>query len=94
MSSTKVDLNMMSGLLAKKGAPVAPASDAVQRGASAPSAKTHKTKSSQDEIVNLSFKVPSEFRKRFKLAAIEEGITQNELVQRMLDAWQAQDHHS
>jgi hypothetical protein len=42
-----------------------------------------------DEIVNLSFKVSSAFRKRFKLAAIHEGITQNELVQRALDAWES-----
>jgi hypothetical protein len=41
-----------------------------------------------DEIVNLSFKVSSAFRKRFKLAAIHAGMTQNELVQRALDAWE------
>jgi hypothetical protein len=35
-------------------------------------------------------KVPAQVRKRFKLAAIHAGITQNELVQRMLAAWEAQ----
>lgn len=89
MSKAKVDLNMMSGLLAKKGSQVEPASDAVQRGSSS-IAKAEKMKPSKDEIVNLSFKVPAEFRKRFKLAAIEEGITQNELVQRLLEAWESQ----
>ncbi len=44
--------------------------------------------SADDEVVNLSFKVSSAFRKRFKLAAIHAGITQNELVQRALDAWE------
>lgn len=86
---TKVNLNKMSGLLAPKGTPVVPASDAVQRSAS-PSSKDEKMKESIDDIVNLSFKVPSAFRKRFKLAAINAGITQNELVQRALSAWEAQ----
>ena len=44
--------------------------------------------SADDKVVNLSFKVSSAFRKRFKLAAIHAGITQNELVQRALDAWE------
>jgi hypothetical protein len=44
----------------------------------------------ETETVNLSFKVPAQVRKRFKLAAIHAGITQNELVQRMLAAWEAQ----
>lgn len=86
MSKTSVDLNKMSGLLASKSAPVQPASDGLQRGAMV--AADEKTNSSKDEIVNLSFKVPSGFRKRFKLAAIEAGITQNELVQRALITWE------
>lgn len=73
------DLTKMNGLLAKKGEVVVPASDAVQRGSI--------QNSSKDEIVNLSFKVPAEFRKKFKMAAIEAGITQNELVQRVLLLW-------
>lgn len=73
------DLTKMNDLLAKKGETVIPASDAVQRGGI--------QNSSKDEIVNLSFKVPAEFRKKFKLAAIEAGITQNELVQRTLLLW-------
>lgn len=82
MAKAHVDLSKMQGLLAAKGASI-PASDAVQRGASIAT----KTQSSNDEIVNLSFKVPSGFRKIFKLAAVNAGITQNELVIQALHAW-------
>ena len=83
MARTHVDLSKMQGLLAAKGASI-PASDALQRGTlSAPL----KTQSSNDDIVNLSFKVPSGFRKTFKLAAVNAGITQNELVIQALKAW-------
>lgn len=87
MTKAAVDLNKMSGLLASKARPVQPASDAVQRGVEGID-KEEKTNASNDDIVNLSFKVPTAFRKRFKLAAIEAGITQNELVQRALTAWE------
>lgn len=86
-----IDLNKMSGLLAVKGTAVMPASDATQRVALAKTkeSKDEKTESSKaDEIVNLSFKVPNEFRKRFKLAAVNADITQNELVQKALIAWE------
>jgi len=73
----------MQGLLSAKGASI-PASDAVQRG-TRPVAK--KTISSNDDIVNLSFKVPGDFRKAFKLAAVNAGITQNALVIQALKAW-------
>lgn len=89
MAKPNTNLQAMSGLLAKKGQVVAPASDAVQRSPAAATAVTDAKISSNDEIVNLSFKVPADFRKRFKLAAIDAGITQNELVQRALDAWVA-----
>jgi hypothetical protein len=79
----------MQGLLATKAAMVVPASDGVQRGAIVTSlSKDEKIESSKDDIVNLSFKVPSDFRKRFKLAAIHAGVTQNELVQMALAAWE------
>lgn len=80
------NLQAMSGLLAKKGEPVTPANDAVQRSANG-STNDAVIKSSNDEIVNLSFKIPADFRKQFKLAAIDAGITQNELVQRALALW-------
>lgn len=82
------NLQAMSGLLAKKGESVTPANDAVQRSANG-STNDAATESAKDEIVNLSFKVPADFRKRFKLAAIDAGITQNELVQRILGLWES-----
>ena len=89
MTKQIVDLSKMQGLLAEKSSPVIPASDALQRGSKIPPlAKDEMMKSSKDEIVNLSFKVPSNFRKRFKLAAVNKGITQNELVQQALTAWE------
>lgn len=88
--SKQIDLSKMHGLLASKTVDVVPASDAVQRGSSdAHTIKNEKTIASNDEIVNLSFKVPGEFRKRFKLAAVNADITQNELVMRALAAWES-----
>lgn len=90
MSKQQIDLSKMQGLLATKSAPVVPASDAIQRGAVVtPISKDEKTEVLKDDIVNLSFKVPGAFRKRFKLAAINAGVTQNELVQLSLSAWEA-----
>lgn len=91
---SKVDLQKMSELLASKGTVVAPAKDAVQRTVSNSiprDVKDEKTKESKDEIVNLSFKVTADFRKRFKLAAVNAGITQNELVQQALLHWEQRD---
>ena len=82
MAKAHVDLSKMQGLLAAKGASI-PAADALQRGAST----TQKTQPSNDDVVNLSFKVPGEFRKDFKLAAVNAGITQNSLVIQALEAW-------
>ena len=89
--SSAVALDKMSALLASKGAAVQPAIDAVQRGTNIHLSKDEKTKSSNDDVVNLSFKVPAAFRKRFKQAALDAGVTQNELVQRALSVWEAQD---
>lgn len=87
--SKQIDLSKMHGLLASKNVDVVPASDAIQRGSSdGHIIKDKKTIASNDEIVNLSFKVPGEFRKRFKLAAVNADITQNELVMRALAAWE------
>lgn len=89
-----VALNKMSGLLATKGHAVQPASDAVQRGVDVASSKDDKTISSGIEPVNLAFKVSPTFRKRFKQAALDAGITQNELVQRALSLWEAHEQKS
>lgn len=90
MAKTAVALDKMSGLLAAKGAVVQPAADAVQRGVDHGAGKSDKTTLSNVEVVNLSFKVPPAFRKRFKQAALDAGITQNELVQRALALWEKQ----
>ena len=79
----KIDMTKMGALLGNKSTPVSPASDAVQRGTEVKVS----SKLSNDEIVNLSFKVPTGFRKRFKLAAVNAGITQNDLVVQALDCW-------
>ena len=80
----KIDMTKMGALLGNKSTPVSPASDAVQRGTEVKIS----SKLSNDEIVNLSFKVPTGFRKRFKLAAVNAGITQNDLVVQTLAAWE------
>ena len=80
----KIDMTKMGALLGNKSTPVSPASDAVQRGTEVKVS----SKLSNDEIVNLSFKVPTGFRKRFKLAAVNAGITQNDLVIQALTAWE------
>lgn len=41
------------------------------------------------ELENLSFKVPPEFRKRFRTRAFEADLKQNELLFEALDAWEA-----
>ena len=86
MAKSAIALDKMSGLLASKGT-VVPAVDAEQRGSPRVSLD-EKTKSSNDDVVNLSFKVPASVRKRFKQAALDAGVTQNELLQRVLTAWE------
>lgn len=41
---------------------------------------------SEEKLVDLNFKVPDSFRRRFKIRAAEEGITGVELLRRMFDA--------
>jgi hypothetical protein len=41
---------------------------------------------SEEKLVDLNFKVPDGFRRRFKIRAAEEGITGVELLRRMFDA--------
>lgn len=40
---------------------------------------------SEDKLVDLNFKVPDSFRRRFKIRAAEEGITGVELLRRIFD---------
>lgn len=39
------------------------------------------------KIVALNFRVPSEFKKDFKIASATNGITQSELLQQAFDEW-------
>ncbi|OCB03116.1 hypothetical protein BBC27_09725 [Acidithiobacillus ferrivorans] len=41
---------------------------------------------SEEKLVDLNFKVPDSFRRRFKIRAAEEGITGVEMLRRMFDA--------
>lgn len=45
------------------------------------------TKPSQNDNVALNFKVPSEFKKDFKIAAATQGIKQVELLQQAFQEW-------
>lgn len=40
-----------------------------------------------DELANLNFKVPAEFKRDFKIAAAQRGITQVELLQEVFAFW-------
>lgn len=44
----------------------------------------HKSKDS----VALNFHVPTEFKKKFKIAAVNLGITQTELLKVIFDEWE------
>lgn len=39
------------------------------------------------EIVNLNFKVSEEFRKDFKIAAVQHGMTQLEFIEELFRFW-------
>lgn len=69
-----------------------PTPDAAKTLQPAPSVKVAKTIPQQvptAELENLSFKVPPEFRKRFRKRAFEADLKQNELLFAALDAWEA-----
>lgn len=57
-----------------------PAADAVSRGEMAP-----QPKSPTETLVPLSFKVPPEFKKRYRLAALEAGLKLNEFLFALLE---------
>jgi hypothetical protein len=46
----------------------------------------HKKPDDAENLVSLGFKVPFEFRRRFKTLAAREGCTMNELLLRAFDA--------
>lgn len=84
-------------LMALTAEQAAPMPEAVQR--MPPAARTKPIRSTAAkampqpvptaELENLSFKVPPEFRKRFRTRAFEADLKQNELLFEALDAWEA-----
>lgn len=52
--------------------------------------ETQKNLSKPDmgKIVPLNFRVPASFKRDFKVAAANYGITQSELLQKVFEAWQ------
>ena len=63
-------------LLANKGKPAAVATY-LQRGQTA-----------TERLVDLNFKVPAEFRQRFKRAAVESNLKGVQLLQQAFAAWE------
>ena len=49
--------------------------------------KSNLDKPEPGEMVALNFKVPAEFRKDFKIAAVTHGKTQVELLYEMFEEW-------
>jgi hypothetical protein len=41
-------------------------------------------------VVDLNFKVPAEFRKNFKIASVEQGMTQAAFLKEIFRFWQEQ----
>ena len=67
-----------STILATKGTPLTPASDvAPQRGVRASA-----------QLVDLNFKVPVEFRRRFKQLALDADLKNVQLLRRAVDAYE------
>lgn len=65
-------------ILATKGTPLKPATDAPpQRGVRA-----------SDQLVDLNFKVPVAFRRRFKQLALDADLKNVQLLRRALDAYE------
>ncbi len=74
-----IDANTL--LATKEKTPVA-VSGSLQRGQTA-----------TETLVDLNFKVPPEFRARFKRLAFEAGFKNVQLLTRALDAWEKEQHH-
>lgn len=67
-----------STILATKGIPIKPTVDGPpQRGVRA-----------SDQLVDLNFKVPVEFRRRFKQLALDADLKNVQLLRRALDAYE------
>lgn len=55
------------------------------KGSGAAVAKSQQRKPTEERQVDLNFKVPESFRKRFKIRAAQEGISGVELLRRIFD---------
>ena len=70
-----------STLLATKETGPAAVSGSLQRGQTV-----------TETLVDLNFKVPPEFRTRFRRLAFEAGLKNIQLLVRALDAWEREEH--
>ncbi len=66
-----------STILATKGSPLQPAADAPQRG-----------ERTSDNLVDLNFKVPVAFRRRFKQLALDADLKNVQLLRRAVEAYE------
>lgn len=66
-----------------------PAADAVSRGEA-----SARLKAPTEALVPLSFKVPPQFKKRYRLGAIEAGLKLNEFLFALLDRYEAEKRKS
>lgn len=76
-------------LMALTSEQAAPMPEATQRTARPTTSKETATVKTE-EFEGLSFKVPPEFRKRFRRCAMEADLKLNELLFAALDAWEKQ----
>ena len=66
-----------STILATKGPPLMPAPASLQRG-----------ERPSDQLVDLNFKVPAEFRRRFKQLALDADLKNVQLLKRAIEAYE------
>lgn len=68
-------------LVSGKNAAVKPAGGAVQRQAEVAVTKEKEL----NDFVNLTFRVPEDFKRRFKVAALNANMTQTEFLQKIFN---------
>ena len=66
-----------STILATKGSPSPAAADSLQR-----------SQRPSDTLVDLNFKVPADFRKRFKRLAVDADLKNVQLLRRAVEAYE------
>ena len=73
----------VSTILAGKGRPILPAADSLQRG-----------ERGSDRLVDLNFKVPVAFRRRFKQLALNADLKGVQLLRRAVEAYEREQHQA